>query len=264
MRKTDYEAKYPIKSLEKALEIINLLAGEARNGGLGISEIDERLKIGKSTIHRMLDTLMAFNYVEKNSTTNKYCLGWRLFEIGSNIPRQRNLYSFDMKILHDLSNKYGETVNLGVRDGVDVITVYKVDPETTLKANISIGGREALHATSMGKVLVSEMSPTALRDIFGEKVLKAYTQNTITTFDGLMEEIAKVREQGYAIDDEELCMGLRCVAMPIRNNQGNIVCALSVSGPSVRINYNKILSIKEDLQIVTKNISNYLGYRNIV
>jgi len=259
----EYEAKYPIKSLDKALEIIDILAKDVRNSGLGISEIDEKLKIGKSTIHRMLDTLMAHNYVEKNTATNKYCLGWRLFEIGSTIPKQRSLYNFDMKILHDLSIKYGETVNLGVRDGRDVITVYKVESETTLKANISIGGREALHATSMGKVLISELSNGEIMGILREEQLIAYTPNTITSIEKLLSELKKVREQGYAIDDEELCIGLSCIAMPVRNNKGQIVSAVSVSGPSIRINFNKILNIKDDLKIATGNISKYLGFREL-
>ncbi len=259
-KKDQYKARYPIKSLVKAMEIVDVLAKNTR--GLSISEIESELQIGKSTIHRILDTLMTYDRVEKDVTTNKYFLGWRMFEIGSNIPKQRNLYSFDRQILHDLCTKYGETINLGVRDSRDVVTIYKVEPDVILKADFSMVGREALHATAMGKILISEFSEAELMEIYGkEKELIAYTRNTIASLEKLEDELGKIAKQGYAIDDEESCIGLYCVAMPIRNNKGKIVCAISVSGPTARIDFNKIQDIKEGLKIAVTSMSKYLGYR---
>ncbi len=118
--------RYPVQTIDKALEVLEILADEGFQEGLGVSELSIRLNIGKSTVHRILDTLMARNYIEQCEDTKKYRLGWRLFEIGNIIPRQRNLYNFDMSILQDLCNRYQETVNLGVRVDDSVVTISKV------------------------------------------------------------------------------------------------------------------------------------------
>lgn len=260
---TSHNAKYPVQTLEKALDIIELLFKENSNKGFGISELSRKLGIGKSTVHRFLDTLVAYGYIEKSIENNRYCLGWKLFEIGNTIPIQRNLYNFDTNLLNDLCNEYQETVNLGVKVDSDVVTIFKVEPSTTLKANLEVGRREALHATGMGKVLISECSKTELVKLLGDKELKSYTPKTITSLDNLVAELEKVREQGYSIDDEEFCLGLSCIAMPIRNYKNEIIAAVSVSGPSFRLSFNKILDIKNSLEKVTKKLSNYLGYAQL-
>ena len=259
--KTEHTPRYPVQTLEKALDIIEILFKEGVNEGLGISDLSRKLGIGKSTIHRILDTLVAYGYVEKTQESPKYRLGWRIFEIGNIVPRQRNLYNFDINILQELCDKYKETVNLGVRVDGDVVTISKVEPTSTLMANLKVGGREPAHATAMGKVLISELSKGELIEILGDAPLKSYTPNTITDIDKLVEELERVRNQGYSIDDEEFCLGLFCVAMPVRNYNNEIVAAVSVRGPSVRLNFSKVMDILEGLEEATKKLSAYLGYK---
>lgn len=251
--------KYPVQTLEKALDIIEILYKAGNNEGLGITELSQKLGIGKSTIHRSLDTLVSYGYVERISDSSKYCLGWRIFEIGNIVPRQRNLYNFDIKILQDLCNKHNETINLGVRVESDVITISKIEPPITLMANLQIGGREAVYATAMGKVLISEFTEEQLSDIIGDGKFKSYTPNTITSIDALVEELETIKNQGYSIDDEEFCLGLLCIAMPVRNYKNEIVAAVSVSGPSVRLNFSKVMEIRKDLEEATTKLSMYFG-----
>lgn len=254
-----HKPKYPVQTLEKALEIIEVMYKEG-GGGLGISELDNKLGIGKSTIHRILDTLMAYSYVEKCDESTKYRLSWKFFEIGNLIPQQRNLSNLNMEALQDLCNKYEETVNLGVRVDDSVVIISRIDPKSTLVANVPIGTREPLHATGMGKVIISELSREELIKIFGTNPLKSCTPNTITSLDELAVQLEKIREQGYSIDDQEFYPGLSCIAMPIRNYKKEIVAAISVSGPSIRLNFTKIMNIKKDLETTCSILSTYLGY----
>lgn len=253
--------KYPVQTLEKALDIIEILARESGNG-LGISELSRRLNIGKSTIHRILDTLSAYGYVDQVSDKGNYRLSWRLYEIGNVLPYQRDLNNFDNEILRELCNEYQETVNLGVRNDNYVVIISKVDPtNSALRAIKCVGDREPLHATALGKVLLSETEPEAVDAILKhpDNSLESYTSNTITSFDKLHLELRKVREQGYAIDNEEYSNGMSCIAMPVKNYEKRIVAAVSVSGPSFRLNFSKIMEIKDELTLVSEKMSDFLG-----
>lgn len=259
LKKTlDHNPKYPVQTLEKALEIIGLLSAETVEG-LGITELSKKLNMGKSTVHRILDTLVAYGYVEKNPD-NKYCLGWELFKLGYSVPRQRNLYNFDKKILEDLCSKYEITVNLGVRSKGEVVIISKFDPKTRLTVNMHIGEREPLYCTSLGKILISEMDKETLLKIIDVNKMHSFTPNTITNIDDLMKELEKVREQGYAIDDEEFCLGLSCISMPVRDHSKKIIAAISMSGPSVGLSFNRIMDMKKGLATAALKVSKYFGY----
>ena len=234
-------------------EIIEILASDGFNGGLGISELSNKLGIGKSTIHRIVDTLLAYGVVEKSPEGSKYCLGWKLFEI-------RNLSNFDISILQELCNKHQETVNLGVRVKDKVVVISRMEPKSSLIASHQIGAQEPLHATSMGKALICEFGKEDLLEVIGDKPLESYTLNTIINLDQLVIELDKIKEQGYSIDNEEFCAGLTCVSMPVRNYKNEIIAAISVSGPTTRLNFSKIMDVKQDLELASKKLSTYLGH----
>lgn len=254
-------ARYPVQTVEKALEVFNLLSKDQYREGISISELSKELELGKSTVHRVLETMVAKNYIDQSEETKKYQLGWKLFEVGNVIPRQRNLYRVDNRILQDLCDTSQETVNLGVRVKDSVVTIFKTSPKTSLIANLQIGAREPLHATAMGKALISEMTREEVINIMGEGNYENFTSNTIATIDNLITELEKIRRQGYSVDDEEVCAGLTCVAMPVRDFKNEIVAAVSVSGASIRMTYNKIQEIQEDLQEATDKLSAFLGWQ---
>ncbi len=259
-----YNPKYPVQTLEKALDIIEILSQESESGA-GISDLSRRLDIGKSTIHRILDTLSAYGYVDQISDKGKYRLSWRLYEIGNALPRQRDLNNFDKEILQVLCGKCQETVNLGVRYDEHVVIISKVDPaNSALRAIKCIGDREPLHATALGKVLLSEMEPEMVEAIFKsqDRSLPSYTSNTITSLDNLCIELRKVREQGFAIDNEEYSNGMSCIAMPVKDYEQQIMAAISVTGPSFRLNFSKITEIRDELTLASKKMSDFLGCKN--
>ncbi len=254
-------ARYPVQTVEKALEVFNLLSKDQYREGISISELSKELELGKSTVHRVLETMVAKNYIDQSEETKKYQLSWKLFEVGNVIPRQRNLYRVDNRILQDLCDASQETVNLGVRVKDSVVTIFKTSPKTSLIANLQIGAREPLHATAMGKALISEMTREEVIIILGEGVYESFTSNTITTIDNLMTELKKIRHQGYSVDDEEVCAGLTCVAMPVWDFKNEIVAAVSVSGASIRMTFNKIQEIQQALQEATDKLSTFLGWQ---
>ena len=255
--------KYPVQTVIKALEIIEILAQDSTSRGIGISELSRKLGLGKSTIHRILDLLMYYRYIDKNEETNKYRLGWGLYTAGQMVPKQNQLYNMDPALLIDLSKRVHETVNVGVMRGGEVVIISKIEgSQQNLQVNMQPGEHEALHATALGKILVSELPEEQVRDLMDSDRgrLKKYTHNTILMIDEYLKELEKVRKQGYAVDNEEFCIGLYCLSMPIRDYTGKIIAALSVSTPYARITEAKKQEILDYLSEYITKISANLGY----
>ncbi len=254
--------KYPVQTLEKALQIVNLMK-DGPSSGIRIKDISQKLNMGKSTVHRILNTLAAYGYVEQGSDSKKYRLGWKFFEVGSVIPRQRNLTNVELKVLWDLCDRYEETVNLGVRVYDKVAIVAKADPQKVLfKTGPYLGEQEPVHATGLGKALISELEDGELDKLFSGKSLEQYTPNTITSLAELKNHLEEVREQGYAMDEEELSIGLTCIAMPVYNFSHEIIAAMSISGPTFRMDQHKIKNCYAGLKKACNSISAYFGSSN--
>lgn len=262
MENVDYKPKYPVQTLEKALEIIKYFKNNITTEGISISELSEKLNMGKSSVHRILDTLYAYNYVERLNNGSSYKLGWELFDIGNTVPNQHSLSSSNyIPLLEKLCAKYSETVNLGILNNDAVVIIYKMEPNIRLKANVQIGGREPLYATSLGKHFLSEMTDDEIYNYYRVHKIEPYTRNTIITPGKMMKEIQEIRRTGTAIDREEFCDGLTCVSMPVRDFTGKVVAAISLSGPSQRLSMDTISQIKEDLRETCDKLSSYMGYK---
>ncbi len=260
--RTNSGIKYPVQTLEKALEVIGIMK-EGPFDGVRLKDLSEKLGIGKSTVHRILSTLVAYGYVEQSADNKKYRLGWKFFEVGSVIPRQRNLNNLDLKVLWELCERYEETVNLGVRIYNKVAIIARVDPQRVLsKAGPYLGDHEPLYATALGKVLLSGLEEAEVNKIFAGFCFEKHTENTLTNFEELKEQLVHVRKTGYALDNEELSVGLTCLAMPIYNYNNEIIAALSISGPSFRMNSAKYLTCKEGLKESCQKLSVFFGSTN--
>lgn len=255
--------KYPVQTVIKAIEIINFLAEESGNRGIGISEFSRELDMGKSTVHRLLDTLQYYGYVEKNEQTNCYRLGWKLYRVGKMVPVQNQVFNLDQRYLLELNKKTRETVNLGILKRNESVIISKIDGYSDgLRVVVSPAEREAVHATAIGKVLISEMNNEQIRALITESgEMQKFTENTITNVNELLCEVAKVREQGYAVDDQEYCMGLFCMARPVRDYTRRIIAAVSVSAPYVRITEESRKKALAALADCCEKISRDLGYR---
>ncbi|MEW6228195.1 MAG: IclR family transcriptional regulator [Bacillota bacterium] len=258
--KDDFEKT--TQTVDRAIRILEALAKGAHKKEFGVTEIADSLGLSKATVYRLLCALSEHQFVDKNPETQKYRLGWGIFEIGNKVPRANELQEVSRAEMVALCNVVHETINLAVRDGSDAIIIDKVDPDQLLRLGLEVGRREPLHATALGKVLLSECDEAALEAIYPQGDLPPLTKNTLSTVRGLKQELATVRANGYATDNEEFCPNVCCVAAPIRNYTGKIIAAMSVSGPAHRLTPYGMQEILPTLLATTQRISRVLGHRS--
>jgi DNA-binding IclR family transcriptional regulator len=257
----DKEPNYPIKVLNKAFAVLDILL--KNNAPMSMTEISEELHFYPSTIHRLLDTLKYGGYVEQDSSTQKYQLGLKLIELGMARLNQIDLIKEAKPFLQELSKRCDETIHLAILEDTEVLYLAKEESTQTIRMISYIGKRAPLHCTSLGKVLLAFL-PSYKRDKILEKIeLFKLTENTITNKQSLIEELNKIKQQGFALDIEENEKFVRCIAAPIRNYQGKVIAAASISGPSYRINEERQDYLKEELITTCQNISSRLGLNSI-
>jgi len=251
---------YPIKVLDKTFSILNILL--QHDSSMHITEISEKLELYPSTTHRILDTLKHWGYVEQDLKTQKYRLGLKALELGMAKLHQMDLVKEATPYLKELVKLCNETVHLGVREEGEVLYLAKEESSQTIRMISYVGKRAPLYCTALGKVLLAYLSAEERKKILGEKALPRLTENTITDKRQLEKELDKVREQGFALDQEENEKDVRCMAAPIRNYQGEVIAALSISSPIFRIDKNAQNNIKEALIERSRKISKRLGYND--
>jgi IclR family KDG regulon transcriptional repressor len=226
---------------------------------LSLAEISGRLKMTKSSVHRTLATLTAHGFVEQDPTTRRYRLGMRLFEIGSAAIHQRGLHGAAHPALEELARVTGETCHLAVLSGTEAVYVYKIDSSSHFSMSSRVGGRAPSYCTSIGKVLLA-WAEDALFDRVVHDGLRAFTPRTITSAKKLAEELQKVRNLGYAVDDAEYQEGLRCIAAPVRDHAGSIVAAVGVAGPTHRTVGARFGLLTREVEKAGQTVSRSLGY----
>ncbi|MCR4431294.1 MAG: IclR family transcriptional regulator [Tepidanaerobacteraceae bacterium] len=247
-----------VQSIERALKILEEMAEERE--GLGVTEISRRLALHKSTVHRLLSTLMIFGYVEKDHYTEKYRLGMKLLYLGGAILERMDLRREAHELLKQLSKEVNETVHLVVPDGRSVIYVDKIDSSRTIRMYSQIGRRAPMHASAVGKVILAFYPEDFAREIVDEG-LEKYTPKTITDPGELMEHLKTVRARGFAVDDEENEEGIRCIGAPIFDYSGKVVGALSISGSTVTVTPDKLNCFIEKAIECASRISKKMGWR---
>lgn len=248
-----------VQAVERTLAILEVLAKEGTP--MALSDISHKVKLNISTVHRLLNTLISRDFVQQDTQSSKYRLGLKIFEIGN-----AALYTLDIRAaakpyLKELVEKCNETANLVILDGSEVVYIDQVESSSIIKMFAKLGSRGPAHCTGSGKVLLAYTSEKELEFLFGNRPLRKFTYKTITDLDELKKELRKIKAQGYAIDDEELEEGVHCVAVPVKNHEGKIIAALSVSGPHARIGSacqnNELTRL---VQETAENISVKLGY----
>lgn len=248
-----------IRSVAKALMILNLFAEHQREMSLG--EIAEELQMAKSTLHGLLATLRDFGYLEQSSENGKYRLGMQLFALGNIVANSWDVKKVAAPFIQSLVDELGETVHLVVFDEGEVLYIDKRESTRSLRIVSQVGTRLPAHCTGVGKVFLADLPLDEVKNIISIKGLPRYTKNTITEFQRLEEELNEVRLQGYAIDDEEIMDGLRCVAVPIRDYTKKVCAAISISGPVSKFQGEELESVINLMVKVGREISLNLGYR---
>jgi DNA-binding IclR family transcriptional regulator len=250
--------KEKIKSIEKALDLLELLSDNKKE--MGITEIGKELHMGFSTIHRIVTTLKYRGYIVQNQQTSKYMLGTKLFILGCKVQNTTKIIKVITPFLQRLSENTNETINFAILEGREAIYLFKIESKETLKAGVEVGTKVAAHCTSLGKVLLAfrpEQEFTMLYPNENEK-LTTFTPKSISSVEELKKCLKKIKKQGYAIDKEEFKIGVNCIGVPIINNEGKAIAAISISGPVPRFNLSKMEKVKSMLIALSQDISKQL------
>ena len=249
------------QSVEKALQIIEVMSKS--RGAMRLSDISTEVGLPSSTIIRFLNSLMGYNYVNQDRETLKYSLSLKFCYIASKVSSQISLRDVIRPFLIELSEKCGESACLAIVEDLMMTYIDVVDgPDNMLKTMQRIGKRAPLHSTGVGKLILQEFDATEVDKFIQERGLPSLTPNTITTKEVLIEELIKIKQQGYALDNEECELGARCVAAPLRDYTGKIIACISISGPISRVTNEKMREIQETIIAYSERISKTLGYDN--
>ncbi len=226
---------------------------------MGISALAGRLGLAKSTVHRLATTLVEYDILEQNRESGKYRLGLALFELGTLVRRKMDAVSESRQQMSALLEMTGETVQLAVLDHQSVLYIRILESRQQVRMSSTVGARAPAHCTSVGKALLAFQPPEVAKQII-DNGLRRFTGNTITEPAVLQEELASIRAKGYAIDDEESEMGLRCVAAPIRDHTGLVAAAISVSAPVQRMTKKNMQTTVPTVVGAADAISRRLGF----
>jgi DNA-binding IclR family transcriptional regulator len=257
----DKKNRYLIKSVIKAFQILETMSKP--NEEIRIKDLAETVNMEQSTIHRFLLTLTHLGYIEQNETNGRYRLSLKLFEIGNSLIHSLDLHSQSSPILHELNKKYGETVHLVVLDKGEAVFVNKLTTFPVLVTYSYIGKRIPAHCIASGKALLAYLPQDELDEIIRNKGLPQLTSNTITDAEEFKKHLAVIREQGIAYDFGELEPLVNCVAAPVKNHIGQVIAAVSVSGPASRLDKNRLKIIGSEVKEAVGIISEKFGYKQV-
>lgn len=244
-----------VQSVDRALSILELLA---RSGEAGVTELADALGVHKSTAFRLMATLEGHGLVEQTEERGKYRLGVGLLRLAGATTARLDVVQEARPVCRKLAADTGETVNVAVLADRAALYLDQVAGSSALQPHNWVGQHIPLHATSNGKVLLAGLDAERLDDLLGS--LPAYTDMTITRKGQLRKELARVREQGYAVAVDELEVGLTAVAAPVRNAHGDVIATMSVSGPTFRLGPERVQEVVVLLRDAAAEVSHRLGW----
>ena len=245
-----------VKSARRALEILEHLT----RGPVGFSRLAEELGYPRSSLHGLLATLTEMGWVELDPRTRTYGLGLRAWEAGRAYLRARDLVERALPYMEQVRDRLDETVQLAVLDGRDVVYVARVDGSQRLVTSYSVGGRVGAYASAGGKALLALLPADDVQRRFAGSTFERYTPGTIRSRKQLESELARTRERGYGVDEEEYTVGVRCLAVPVFDHEGRAAAAISVSVPTVRFGAKQQARALSALRDSGRLLSQALGH----
>jgi len=248
MASGDAATNYPIRAVERVCDILDVL--QRSREGASLSDVAEVTTLPKSSAFRYLAALEARRYVERDAATNLYRLGLAF--------RPQHTRQIDVLVnqarphLERLRDKIGETTNLGVLDGTQVVHALVVESNAMLRLAARVGERGSLHSTALGKAIAAQLPADRVRAILSAQEMTAYTPATVTTVDGYLDELDRVRREGYGVDDCENQPDGRCVAVVLPDLP--FPCGISVSAPAGRLPADKVGALARQLRRVALQV----------
>lgn len=249
-----------VQSLDRAIMLLEELS--LHQDGCGITYLSSLTGLHKSTVHRILNSLMAKGYIEKDGETNRYSLGIKILYLSSAILDRMDVRKIARPMLEELCYNTGEVIHLSVLGNGEAVYIDKVEnPNKNIRMNSQIGKGCPLHCSGVGKVLLAWKSTDNIEAILGEYGMNVFTKNTITDIELIKKHLIKVREMGYAVDEIEHEEGIRCVAAPIFDIKGEVIAAISISGTIMHVTKERMPQLTKDVIKTANKISFRLGYK---
>ncbi|KOP84012.1 IclR family transcriptional regulator [Cytobacillus solani] len=249
-----------VKSVSRALDIINLVS--MKKGGLGVTEIANQMDINKSSVYRILSTLVQYGYIEQDKGTERYKLGYQFLEVSSRLLESLDLRIEAKPFLQELEKETNEVIHLVVYDQGEVVYIEKLDGNEALRMHSKVGKRAPMHCTSVGKAILAHLPSEIVQEIIERKGLPVHTDKTITDINVFIEELKEVKRKGFALDLEENEYGITCIAVPILDHLGKVAAAVSISGPTIRMTEARLIELEPRMIEIGKLISARLGFIN--
>lgn len=235
--------KNPIQVSERIFNTIECLA---QNGSMGLQELSSELSLNKSTVHRILNSLICMDYVRQDPESSRYSLSFKICGLANQILSKNNIIDIARPYLKELSSISGETVHLVQIDGINATYIDKVEASKNSIRMISMVGKSIpLYCSGVGKALLSDLPNDKIQSIWNRSSIEKLTQYTVTNYNEFLKLIDETRKTGYAMDNEENELGVRCIAVALRGYNSKSEHAISISAPKDRMNDSRISELKE-------------------
>lgn len=244
------------QSLDRAIDILECLAGAQ---GLTLSEVAERLDMAPATVFRVLHTCETRRLTEIDPENQTWHIGAELFRLGSAFLMRNSLVERARPVMRQLMEATGETANIGIEREGEILFLSQVETQSNIRAFFQPGTRAPLHASGIGKALLSQYDRARIDRLLPEARLEEFTMKTLFDKDQLLAELDLIHRRGWALDDEERTHGMRCVAAPITDFTGEAVGGISVSGPSDRMPDERLTEIGGIVRDAALDLSRRLG-----
>ncbi len=252
------EAKNPVQSAERIFQVLEMLAD---NGEMGLMELSTALGLHKSTVHRLLMSLIYMGYAKQNEKTQKYTLTYKLVNMSGKILDRMDIVEIAKPYMERLSNISGETVHLVRRDGSDILYIHKIEAKVgTIRMVSHVGMIHPMYCSGVGKAIMATLPEKEVKKIWDSSVIERKTDKTIVTYENMLTTLEEVRRNGYALDDEENEEGVRCIAASLRGYGKSVKYAFSISGPVSRMTKERVEELAVDIKKVQAELSRELGY----
>lgn len=247
-----------VQSIDRAVAILECFNEEKKE--LKLSEISEKLDLNKSTVHGIITTLKYHGFISQDEETQKYKLGLRFIEFGDLVMNSINIRNASLPVIDEICCKIEETVHIGMLDGLDVVWIEKKECNKSIKTSTKIGARVPAYTTADGKTILSYLDKNKINGYLPKRIPK-YTKNTITNKSEFIKKLEEIKKNGYTVDNEEFVEGIKCVAAPIFDHEGNVKFSISTTGPAFRMTDEKIEELSVIIKEAANKISRIIGYK---
>ena len=247
------------QSLMRALNLLERLS-EAP-AGLQLTDLSYQLGMPAATVHRLLSTFEEMDFVEQDAENGLWFVGLKAFTVGNAFLERRDVVARARPHMRDLVEQCGETVNLGIIDEGEAVFISQAESREVMRMIVRLGSRSPIHASGVGKALLANLPAQQVTRIMQQRGLTKYTERSIDSPARLQQELEQIRQLGYAVDDEEHAVGLRCVASAIFDQNGQPLAAISLSGPKARIEDNRLdelgIAVRQTADAITQALGGH-------